>query len=279
MSPEAKKSGNGAENQANRPPISGLDMAPTIEWYASQQEELTRMLPTVGGNRPFRAENTNHFNLSESRTTAAISLFPTNAIARSRLQTGTIIGKPALYFSKEAIPEDIQTTSNPSDALSPTAIIPSYTDNKRWIDAGELSSDIWLFEIPNDISPAVAEIIHTQGLVHEFAHTIVTQTLYQENYQLRLPNGNIVNAYDYVIAFASAAEKHDPISHYSSFYGKPGEEFKSLLGIEEEIVETIAAHLLGFVYCDNPDRRFIPLSDRPEITTMVDNFLNAELIS
>ncbi len=271
--------GIGTESQASNQPVSGLDMRPTIAWYTARQEELSRHLPTsFDETSPFEVKNTEFLHLSESRIAACAALFPPNALARSSLQTGTIMGKPSLYFSSEATPENIQTTSNLSEALTPTAIIPSYTDHK-WTETDKLSSsDVWLFQIPQQIPPAVAEIIHIEGLIHEIAHTIVAQALYQDGYQLILPNGHIVNAYDYIIAFANAAENHDPVSHYSSFYKNPNEEFTSLLAIEEEFVETITARLLGFVYCDNPDRRLDPLNDRPEISIMVDDFLQAEAV-
>lgn len=269
---------SGSENHADSPIISGLDMRPTIEWYITQQEELLRRLPMAfDTTSPFNVEDAQFFSFTNNRIDSIISLFPLNALTRSRLQTGSIIGKPSLYFSNEATPENISTTDNPSEALSSTAIIPSFTDNTRWRETGKLSSDIWLFQIPQQVSPAVAEIIHTEGLIHEIAHTFVTQALFQDGYQLRLPDGNIVSAYDYLVEFANAAEKHDPVSHYSSFYRKSGEEFVSLPAIEEEFVETVTARLLGFVYCDNPDRRLDPLSDRPEIIAMVDDFLHAEV--
>lgn len=257
-------------------PVSGLDMKPTINWYATNQQELARRIPTtVGEPLPFPIQDTSYFHVSPDQINALIRLFPNQALTRSRLNTGTIIGKPSLYFAYDATPEAIKTTPDQAQALSPTAIIPSYTDNTRWQQTGKPSSDVWLFEISPNIPEGVKKIIHAEGLVHEIAHTIVTQALYANGYRLRLPNGEVVSGFDFITHFAEEAEKHEPVSHYSSFYRNRGEEFKNTLAIEEEFVETIAARLLGFAYNDNPDKRHDPLKDRPEILAMVEDFLHA----
>ena len=260
-------------------PQSGVDMGATIAWYTINKNIFSDCIPLGTDSLPFPVTDIQHSALNQEEIAAIVNLFPPQAIARSILQNnGSIIGKPTRYFAQDATPEKITTTSEISNALSPTAIIPSYTDNDRWKETKKPTSDIWLFEIPNHIDPEVRRIIHAEGLVHELAHTLVTQILYSEEYKLKLPSGKIVDGYDYLINFASAAEKHPPISHYSSFYRKDGEEFKALPAIDEEIVETIAAHLLGFVFCQDEERRLDPLADRREIQSLIDDFLHVELV-
>ena len=261
-------------------PQSGLDMGATIAWYTRNTNILSDRIPPGTDSLPFPITDIQYSALNQEEIAAIINLFPPQAIARSRLQNdGSIIGKPTLYFAQDTTPENITTTSEISNALSPTAIIPSYTDNTRWNKTGKSTSDIWLFEIPNYIDPEVRRIIHAEGLAHELAHTLVTQILYSsEEYKLKLPGGKTVDGNDYLMSFASAAENHPPISHYSSSYRKDGEEFKALSAIDEEIVETIAAHLLGFVFCRDEERRLDPLADRSEIQSLIDDFLHAELV-
>lgn len=266
-----------SKDQTN-PPISGLDMGPTIEWYTANQEALFDHLSFTSEAVGFKVQDPQFIHIDSEKIAGLILRFPRKGIRRSRLHTGAIIGKPPLYFSKETTGENIQTTTDVSQALSPTAFIPSYTDNSRWRETGKPSSDIYLYQIPQ-VPDKVAQIIHAQGLIHEFAHTIVTHALYGEGQRLLLPNGEIVNSRDYLMRFANLAKKHDPISHYSSHFRKPGEEFASPLAIEEEFVETVAARYLGFAYTDdpNPFKRFAPLYDRPEVDQLVWNFLSADV--
>lgn len=252
--------------------ISGLDMGPTIAWYTQNFDQLLSRLPKPSEKpSPFGSQNMFYTNLSINRVNAIVELFPEAALARSRLKTGVITGEPTLYFAKDATPEKLTTTNDVEDALSPTALIPGVTSMDRW---DWLSSDIRLPQIPRNINPAVREIIHVQALTHEFAHTFITQ-LWIPGYKLKLPDGALVNGFDFMVEFARATEEHPPISHYSSFYRKDGEEFKTRPAIEEELAEVIAARLLGFAYSDDTTRAFEPLQDRPEVVEIVDQFLNA----
>lgn len=275
---EQDDSKNTEKNSAESPPSIGLDMAPTIAWYEAEENELLLRLPRVDHEITyFDVQDLDLTSLTKKRVTAIASLFPFFALTRSTLNSGAIIGKLTLFFARGSTPSQLKTTHNPKEAISPTAIIPSYTDNSRWKETGIPSSDVFIYQIPPEISPNIAEIIHTQALVHEIAHTLVDPALYGDNYRLQLPYESLdpVDGFKYLMDFAEMAEKYNPVSHYSSFYRKPGEEFKTNVAIAEEFVETIAARLLNFVYCDDPVLRFDPLSDRPEIAGMVDDFLEA----
>ena len=52
--------------------------------------------------------------------------------------------------------------------------------------------------------------------------------------------------------------------------------------IQEELVESITVHLLGFAFCETPKRRkgmgLDPFQDRPKIEEWVKSFLNAQRV-
>ena len=263
------------------PPVSGLDMAPTIEWYSTNILELSTRLPRpIDEPSLFKLQDLFYSSLSITRVNALVNLFPEAALARSRLKSGAIIGKPTLYFGKDSLPGHQTTTSDRNEALSPTAIIPAFTDNGRW---AELSSDVVLFAIPNEVDPYVREVIHAEALIHEIAHTFISQALYDPEYELRLPNGHVVNGRNFLIyEFGAKEEKYPPISHYASFFRKEGEEFAGeeiYTQIDEELAEVITAWLLGFAFSDRPEARLDPFADRPDVAEIVDAFLNAEEVT
>ena len=168
-----------------------------------------------------------------------------------------------------------------TEAISPTAIVPSYHSVGGWPDY----TNILLYEISSKAcSDDVRKIILAEGFVHEFAHTINAPALFLENYVLELPNGDRVGGREYILSFTKLAEKHSPMSHYSSTYRTEDNDFKGtefneiFTSINEELAETIAARLLGFTFCNEDYRRMDPFVDRPEIKEWTDNFLNARLV-
>lgn len=260
------------------PPVSGLDMAPTIAWYTANVDALSAKLPdAVESPVPFPTTDLQFMAISSGEISALINMFPAQAIARSRLHNaGSINGMPSRYFSKESTSQNQIPTYDAAEALTPTAIIPSYINNARWIP-GSPTGDIELYKIPDNVDSKVQRIIHAQGFVHEFAHSLTTQIFYSKSHKLRFPNGEVMEGEDFLIAFAKAAERHPPMSHYSGFFRKDGEEFKNELAIEEDFVESVTAYLLGFTFSADEGRRMNPLQDRPEIRKMIDDFLHAEL--
>lgn len=100
---------------------------------------------------------------------------------------------------------------------------------------------------------------------------------------LKMPDGNIITGMDLLIQFAEMAEKYQPISHYSSVYRGENNKFESSdqgynvkTAINEELAETITAHILGFSFrADDDLGAKHPFHDRPEIERFVKNFLDA----
>ena len=259
--------------------LFGLDMRPTTEWYQANLSRILSLLPEAQVTEPrFPVNGMEYIHLTHGRIAALIGLFPENAIQRSRLNAGAIIGRPSLYFRRDTTIGNIETTSRASEAISETAIIPAYTDNTRWNETGQLSSDVVLYEVPREIDRSVAEIIHAQGLIHEVAHTIFSQVLYKRDYALKMPNGEIVSGEDFMLRFAGEAEKYSPFSHYSGSFRKNGQEFASPRAIDEEFSEAVVGYLLGFVYSDQNQKRrgFDPFADMPVVKGLVKDFLQAQ---
>ncbi len=279
-SPDDGIGGNNiSTNEEYTAPESGLDMKKTIEWYEANKEELVRRLPdTINtGKLVHPLENREYIELTDEEVASVLDLFP--EVVRRRSIVNYIVGQPQTWFKQG---EGQVATTNKDEAISKTAIIPSYFDPSKWTKDNP-AADVWLYAISDEAcSPEVKKIILSEGLAHEFAHGLIATALYTEQ-KLKLPSGEKVDAFMYIMDnFANAVEdKHTPISHYSSFFE---DKFKSdnpqevKTAVNEELAESIAAYLLNFVYCDDPDRRMDPFRDRPEVKKLVDDFLNAELI-
>lgn len=260
----------------------GLDMGKTIKWYESSGVELPK-IPT-NTDLPYPIKNSDLAELSSQELCGLVSLFPTNAINRSTLRE--VAWQDATWFRKDSTGEKPVPTTNKADALSPTAIIPSYIDYTPGAQQGRLASDIWLHKISHDVVPEkVRKIILSEGFVHEFSHSIVQPALYADGYTLRFPDGRLVDGFDAMMNFAELAEQHPPISHYASTYRGKNNKFESdkpnyntQTAINEEMAETIAAYILGFAYCGDDSRGKNPFADRPEIKSFIEDFLNAELV-
>ncbi|MBN2459609.1 hypothetical protein JXB28_04965 [Candidatus Woesearchaeota archaeon] len=261
--------------------ISGLDMGPTIEWY--KNSGLSISYSTKNKPLPYNVENSQHIGLAEEDLAKLFYLFPKNARKRSILEK--IVGQPEAWFHKDSTQENPIPIPNRDEALSPTAIIPSYVDFLKWKQTGVPSANIVLYKLPKDLVPKdIGKIILSEGFIHELGHTIVQPAFYVDDYTLKMPDGKLVNGLDAMLQFAQLAEQHPPISHYASTHrGKCNKfesddpEYKPKTGISEELCESIAAYYLGFAYCGDDKRSRNPFADRPEIREYVHNFLNAKL--
>lgn len=257
---------------------SGLDMDETINWYKIAGINIP---PIVEKDFPYPIENKNLIGLSESELGGLLSLFPENSRKRSILRK--VVGQPSAWFHKDSTKEKPQPTRNQAEALSPTAIIPSYIDYAPWNELKTPAADIWLYEIPkNAASDEIGRIIAAEGFIHEVGHSIIQPAISEEDYNLKFPDGTIINGFEAIMHFAELAEQHDPISHYASTYRGPNNKFEgdnAITAISEEMCETIAAHLLGFAYRNNDQKGNDPFADRLEIKDYIKKFLNAERIS
>jgi len=267
--------------------ISGLDMKPTIQWYEANKYQLLQHLPKpLNEPIPYEIENPENIRLSEDDLSGLISLFPRNARERSILRK--IVGKPETWFSKDSTQQQPLSTTSIEDSLSSTAIIPAYTDTSYWQSTGDPKCDVWLYKISDAAcSSDVSKIILSESFIHEAGHALINPAYDPLREQtLKLPDGRVVNGFDYVFEFATMAENHNPISHYASVYRGKNNKFESddptydpRIPVSEELSETIAAFLLGFAFGNDEQRSMDPFADRPEIKKFVEDFLNAELVS
>ncbi len=272
------------ENYENveRSETSGLDMGETLEWYRTSGIKLPAN--PSDANLDYPVENKDLIELSGRELESLFSLFPKNARNRSILRK--VVGQKTTWFHRDSTNEQPISTTNQKEALSPTAIIPSYIDYTPWRESKIPTADIWLYKIPQNIVPEnVRRIILSEGFIHEVGHSIVQPAFYTDDYTLKFPDGKLVNGQDVILHFAELAEKHPPISHYASTYRGANNKFESdkpdynvKTAISEEMCETIAADLLGFAYCGDDSRGRNPFADRPEVRDFIIEFLNAELI-
>lgn len=269
------------ESSSEQYKTSGLDMRETLDWYKNSGVEMPA-IPEIDFSHP--VENLELIELSEREMGGLFTLFPENARKRSILRK--VVGQSPTWFHRDSTSEQPKPTTNEADAMSPTAIVPSYIDYTPWDELKVPTADIWLYKIPqNAASQEVRRLVLAEGFVHEIGHSIVQPALYVGDHDLKFPDGKIINGLEAMLHFAELAEKHPPISHYASTYRGHNNKFESdnpnynvNTAISEEMCETIAAHLLGFAYCGDNSRGKNPFSDRPEVRDFVRDFLNAELI-
>jgi len=270
------------ENEQHEQQNRGLDLKDTLTWYKKHNIDLPKI--PIDKDLPYPIENQELIGLSAKELGGLFSLFPENAKQRSILKK--VIGQPTTWFHKESTEQNIKTTTNPADAISPTAFVPSYTNYTPWKETKVPAVDIWLHKIPEKgIPEEVRKTILAQGFVHEVAHTIVQPALYIDNYKLKFPDGKILDAVEIKKTFTELAEQYLPISEYASTYrgennkftsSKPGYDAKNSLS--EEMCETIASHLLDFAYTGQENQEKNPLASRPEIKQFIEDFLNAKLV-
>ncbi len=259
---------------------SGLDMKKTIKWYEDAKIEMPS-IPEVDLSFPLESEEL--IELSSQELGGLLSLFPESARNRSILRK--IVGKPTHWFHQDSTKEKNELTTIESEAISSTAIIPSYIDYTLWKELGVPTADIYLYKIPSELaSKDIRKIILSEGFVHEVGHSIVQPALYSMDYSLKFPDGRIVDGFTSILQFAEMAENHPPISHYASNYRGDNNKFENKdprttkTAISEEMCETIAAYLLGFAYCGDDFRGKNPFADRAEIKDFIKDFLSAELV-
>jgi len=261
---------------------SGLDMEKTIEWYTSSGVRLP--LNSTDKNLAYPIENRDLIELSDGELGGLFYLFPENARNRSILRK--VVGQPATWFHRDSTSEQPIPTTSQEDALSPTAIVPSYTDPAPWGELKVPTADIWLYQIQENVaSENVRRIILSEGFIHEIGHTIVQPALYVKEYTLKFPDGSLVNGLEAMLQFAELSEQHPSISHYASTYRGNNNKFESnnpkynvKTAISEELCEAIAAYFLGFAFCGDDSRGKSPFADRPEVRNFVGDFLDAELV-
>ena len=248
--------------------IHPLDMKKTIEFYEYHRFEVPKI--------PEQGASLDKF--------LSFAFFPDNAKERSILKKVTFA--PSLWFHKDSTKEKPMPTPNRGEAISKTAIIPSYISYDEWAKTGIPSAEIFMYEIPKDAANEKAiRIIQTEGLIHEIAHSLIQPAFFLgEDYVLRFRGKNRdINGKQLREEFQKMAEKYLPISHYSSFYRGAdnkfeGNEARIKTAISEELAESVAACSLGFAYCEDECRALDPFRTRPDVEDFVYDFVNAELV-
>lgn len=255
---------------------NGLDMKSTIEFY------VNRDLYPINPSREevsMALTNPERIGLSREEISGLIALFP--EAARERSTAREIKGKPQTWFDKKSKLEDLILipTEDFGEAISPTAIVPSRIDYEGW-KADNPTAQITLYELSRDIPERTRKTILAEGLVHEFAHSIIARSIYTDE-MLVFPDGSKISGIDAILKFAQMTEPLKPISHYASTYRDAQGKFLNTkkvsqeTSINEELAETITAHLLGFAFCGDDARGLNPFSDRPEVRKFVEDYLNA----
>lgn len=273
--------------------LSGLDMAETLRWYEDNYAMLFDKIPHPDHvhpteRLPFPLRGVKYLQPDRKMLLAYWMRFPQQARERSVLRR--IVGRPATWFHSCSLSPEVgpTPTEKAKDALTPTAVIPSYCDYSCWQRTGRPSCDVHLFYIHTQTVPStVRHIVHAEGFIHEVAHSIIAPALYNTgDYLLCLPDDKgTVGSNDWLKnVFGKAAEKHSLISHYAGAYRNRDGTFKqkddgsTATAVSEEMAECVAAFLLGFVFCHEKRRRLDPFRDRPEVWQMVSDFLHAKHI-
>jgi len=260
---------------------SGYDMNDTLSWYSQVVREpiLRREIKPI---KDFPILQTAYAQLHDFDVLRTLGLFPRNAVERSILDK--ISWQKPLWFSKASIETGVPTqTRDLKEAISNTAIIPGHTG--YYLDKdGKLRASIDLYQLESWIAPLVRRAVNTEALAHEFAHTILAPALYREQ-KLRLPNGGVVDAHDFLMDLGAEAEQLTPVSHYAGAY-RAGDgkylvhEGDKTISISEEFAETIAQMVLPFALhnrkCLSREQN---LASRSEIVAGLESFLNAQEIS
>ena len=272
-------------------PISGLDMGPTIAWYHNNQGALEGRIRDLfranEGNMPATFPDMEGLDEDTVRLVRGVlSLFPESA--RNRSIARSIQANPPLWFHKDSATVSPRPTPNRDESLSDTAIIPSYIAYDRG-SGDRLYAIIHLYDIPavEGMSDKMRTIILTEGLIHELAHSIAIELAYAEGYALQI-GSEAMSGSDVLQTFVDLTEKKKPISHYSSSYRTesggypdPWEDFeKWIVAVGEELAETVAAYLLGFVFCEDESRRLAPFNrENAFVRDFIRLFLEARRIS
>ncbi len=268
---------------------NGLDMSPTIQFYERNKAKILARMPKVDydSGSGYAIETESPSDVNEHEIASIVNSFPREFLKRSILEK--IVLKPSLWFKEDpAVSSGDPTTQNHSEAVFPSAIIPGYTGyrgentgNEGWrLDSAQIDLyKIALGEYGCDESD-VRKVISLQALAHELAHTVITPELSTANHrEIIMPGSDIaVPAIEEIIRYGNLTEKHEPISRYAGNYRKnfsSEDANKALTAINEDLAETIAAHLLNFSSCGNDARGLNPMADRPEVRKFVEDYLNA----
>lgn len=257
----------------------GFNLGPVLNWLEANKQKVAKKLcwlehPEGGDYR--LAHSPEHLQLTSKEIGDTILRFP--LAARKRSVLSRILGMPPTWFAAGTIPEDIHVTTDRNQAMSPTAIVPGKTDTIVW-DGTSKEQEIKLYEIPG-VPLVIAKYMLVHTLMHEFAHTLLNPICYNNDpYVLEVQGATGYEGFALLMMFAEEASSHPAISHYSAAYRPiPDPDDKRFIArAGEELCESVAAYLMGFIYCDDEVRCWDPFADRPVVKLYVEHFLNGEL--
>jgi len=266
--------------------LKGLDLGPAIEWYGENVDVLTEMITKIRPHAGQLPRITKAEDLQTQKGLLEMHMLAFPRAAQERRIKGSITVKPPLWFHKDSTKGKPVTTSNPNEAICETAIVPSHVSYGR-DDQGKTRSHVELYQIPAHVNPHVSQIIQTQGMVHEYAHTIADAFIYGKT-DLKFPNGKVYKTEAFIAEFLELTRLISPMSEYSGYYRKEDGEYPDYFSeddderaafyfaLREELAECIAAYMLGFVYTEDVNRRFDPFKNRPKLKELIKGFLEAE---
>ena len=269
---------------------SGFDMRPTIEWYLSHVQELIARLP-----RPVQKtsilkdlniciyrEKGSSSPLTNQDIAALVLLFPESI--RNRWNVTNITFKGPLWFHRDSSTNGPTPTRDSKEALSPTAIVPSFVGHHPCDKPPGYDSQIELYALDPAIVPKdVQRVIHSQALVHELSHSFVTTDL-RSDCMCDLGHGSQVSLFEHMIDICDIIEDCGPISHYASAYLQPNEKVPTkpdlmIQSIDENTVEVITAILMGFAF-QTDGNGLLPFDgSKRRLHDHVDAYLFAQLVS
>ncbi len=257
--------------------VSGFDLGPTLAWYEQHALDIQARLPKQVKRRPnytpdftITGRESSIFGLNDIY--GILNLFP--QAARKRMKLNEVHVAAPLWFAHDALPNMPKVTKELSEALTPTAIVPSF------VEYGP--KKVTVYAMDESVPAPVQKIVYMEALTHEFAHLVTVFELYSEKVTL-LIKGKKTDAFDWFANFANLVDDAGPISHYASAYcdeaGKLLAKPDPLLPINEAMAECIAARLLNFAFRLDRDGGLEPFGKHPELRQAVDDYLHAQRVS
>lgn len=263
-------------------PLAGFDLGPVLNWLEENQSNIApRMswLEQESGRITILFEDVDRLQLSKTEIATVLNRFP--AITNWRTTLQQISGKVPTWFKIGTTADKPLVTEDVEQALSPTAIVPGYTRVLAWTES-QKAQEIQLFTIPG-VKLVIAKWMATHTLIHEFTHTLIAPLWYNSQYPcLQIPGQeSSVNTVVLMEKFAATASRYPAISHYAAAY-RPlptsSDDPKFIYRVGEELCESVVAYILGYIYCEDPERCFDPFKDRPEVRRLVEDFLSAKVV-
>lgn len=271
-----------SEHQPGREPqnISPYDHGPRFEAIREYKNvvavRITELINTHDPAPIVFEEGSSEILLSADEIAKLWGTFPETARERAWPKVPIIRTGPPKWFGRNSTAEGPVVTDNADEAISTTAHGLAHTDP---------DGSITLHEIPeNGFNYEVKRLVQAGVLIHELAHTIANPDLWEKGgtRQFILSGGRQVAAVDWIIEYAQIAERHLPISRYSSAYRNPDNTFprqgEDYLGVPilEELVDSMTSYLLGYVVRAD-GITFKPFENREVLKLKVEEYLMAQL--